>query len=285
VPISQTGLQNIPYGSLASKLNIQNLPATNFPFAADVSFDRILLPPSPNLTSANLMRVDRLETQVPQGSEKIREIDPISGSNRVRNSTCKETKCEYTVLQNIVPGSSNPLNRNLAIQVHQPGRTAWIDGGIGSIGRTLWNLKEPPGVASAFDADYFKLVLEPSPKAGTVAQKLYLAFCATVGTEWNCSSKFIGPIALPTHQVVEKNNKLTLFPMRVDLPTTGAAPSMVTPPRIIPVRQGSTLAPNAIAVTTADPVKAETLAAHQKLFGTNTLASHSILSNISNLVN
>ncbi len=291
VPIAQTGLQNISYGSFASKLDIQGLPTTSFPLAADVSFDKILLPPSANLTSANLMRVDHLETQIPgQGGKKIRGINSISGSNRVRNSTCKETKCDYTVLQNIVPGSSNPLNRNLAIQVHQPGKTAWIDGGIGSVGRTLWNLKEPPGVAPAFDADYFKIVLEqPNAKAGSVAQKLYLAFCATIGTEWNCSSKFIGPIALPMPQVNEKN-KLTLFPMQVDMPNIAAAtsttPAVPSLPTIIPTRQSSssTSAPNGVAATTAvASAPTETSVAYQKLFGTHTLASYSPLSNISNL--
>lgn len=288
VPISQTGLQNISYGSLASKLEIQGLPTDSFPLAADVSFDKILLPPSANFTSANLMRVDHLETQIPgQGGKKIRGINSISGSNRVRNSTCKEEKCDYTVLQNIVPGSSNPLNRNLAIQVHQPGKTAWIDGGIGSIGRTLWNLKEPPGVAPAFDADYFKLVLEqPNAKAGSVEQKLYLAFCATIGTEWNCSSKFIGPIALPMPQVSEKN-KLTLLPMQVDMPnvatSASTAPAVPTLPTIIPTKQGNTLAQNRATAAVA-PTQTETSVAYQKLFGSNTLASYSPLSNISNLI-
>ncbi len=289
VPIAQTGLQNISYGSLASKLDLQGLPTTSFPLAADVSLDKILLPPSANLTSANLMRVDHLETQIPgQGGKKIRGINLISGSNRVRNSTCKEAKCDYTVLQNVVPGSSNPLNRNLAIQVNQPGKTAWIDGGVGSIGRTLWNLKEPPGVAPAFDADYFKLVLEqPNAKAGSVGQKLYLAFCATVGTEWNCSSKFIGPIALPVPQVSEKN-KLTLFPMQVDMPNiaaaTSTAPAVASLPTIIPTKQSSPATPEPTATTAVAPAPTETSVAYQKLFGSNTLASYSPLSNISNSI-
>jgi hypothetical protein len=290
VPISQTGLQSISYGSLASKLEIQGLPANSFPLAADVSFDKILLPPSANFTSANLMRVDHLEIQIPgQSGQKIRGINSISGSNRVRNSTCKEAKCDYTVLQNIVPGSSNPLNRNLAIQVHQPGKTAWIDGGIGSIGRTLWNLKEPPGVAPAFDTDHFKLVLEQAnPKAGTVEQKLYLAFCTNVGTEWNCSSKFIGPITLPMPQVSEQN-KLTLLPMQVDMPNvaipTSAVPAVPTLPTIIPTKQSNEIAPNAsISKVSAISGKTETSIAYRKLFGSNTLASYSPLSNISNLI-
>jgi hypothetical protein len=161
IPIAQTGMHNIPYGDFASKLNIQNLPTSSFPLAADVSFAKILLLPSTNITSANLMKVDHLETEVPgKNGQKITGINLISGSNRVPNSTCKEAQCDYTVLQNIIAGKSNPLNRNLAIQIHKPGQTKWIDGGVGSIGRTLWNFKEPPGVAPAFDSDQMKLVLE-----------------------------------------------------------------------------------------------------------------------------
>jgi hypothetical protein len=297
IPIAQTGMHNIPYGDFASKLNIQNLPTTSFPLAADVSFAKILLLPSSNITSANLMRVDHLETEIPgKNGQKITGINLISGSNRVPNSTCKEPQCDYTVLQNIIAGRSNPLNRNLAIQIHQPGQTKWIDGGVGSIGKTLWNFKEPPGVAPAFDSDQMKLVLERgNAKAGTVEQRLYLAFCSNIAFERNCSSKFIGPIALPLPQVSEKN-KLALFPMKVEMPniaatpstpSTPTAPSVSTLPTIIPTRQGNGVTPNnngantsTVAVTAATT---DTSIAYQKLFGSHTIGSYSPLSNITNL--
>jgi hypothetical protein len=296
IPIAQTGMHNIPYGDFANKLNVQNLPTTSFPLAADVSFAKILLLPSANITSANLMTVDHLETEIPgKNGQKISGINLISGSNRVPNSTCKETHCDYTVLQNMVAGRSNPLNRNLAIQIHQPGQTRWIDGGIGSIGKTLWNFKEPPGVAPAFDSDQMKLVLEQgNAKAGTVEQRLYLAFCANIAFERNCSSKFIGPIALPLPQVSEKN-KLALFPMKVEMPNIGttpatpsipAAPSVSTLPTIIPTRQGNGVTPNNGASTPAVAVAAattDTSIAYQKLFGSHTIGSYSPLSNITNL--
>jgi hypothetical protein len=296
IPIAQTGMHNIPYGDFANKLNVQNLPTTSFPLAADVSFAKILLLPSANITSANLMKVDHLETEIPgKNGQKISGINLISGSNRVPNSTCKETHCDYTVLQNMVAGRSNPLNRNLAIQIHQPGQTRWIDGGIGSIGKTLWNFKEPPGVAPAFDSDQMKLVLEQgNAKAGTVEQRLYLAFCANIAFERNCSSKFIGPIALPLPQVSEKN-KLALFPMKVEMPNIGttpatpsipAAPSVSTLPTIIPTRQGNGVTPNNGASTPAVAVAAattDTSIAYQKLFGSHTIGSYSPLSNITNL--
>ena len=96
IPIAQTGMHNIPYGDFANKLNVQNLPTTSFPLAADVSFAKILLMPSTNITTANLMRVDHLETEVPgKNGQKITGINLISGSNRVPNSTCKETQCDY----------------------------------------------------------------------------------------------------------------------------------------------------------------------------------------------
>jgi hypothetical protein len=289
IPIAQTGMHNIPYGDFASKLNIQNLPTTSFPLAADVSFAKILLLPSTNITSANLMRVDHLETEIPgKNGQKIAGINSISGSNRVPSSTCKEQKCDYTVLQNMVAGRSNPLNRNLAIQIHQPGQTRWIDGGVGSIGKTLWNFKEPPGVAPAFDSDQMKLVLERgNAKAGTVEQRLYLAFCANIAFERNCSSKFIGPIALPLPQVSEKN-KLALFPMKVEMPdiaatagtsSTPAAPSVTTLPTIIPTKQ-SNGASTTVAVA---PATTDTSIAYKKLFGSHTIGSYSPLSNITNL--
>jgi hypothetical protein len=289
-------MHNIPYGDFANKLDIQNSPTTSFPLAADVSFAKILLLPSTNITSANLMKVDHLEAGVPgKNGQKITGINLISGSNRVPNSTCKEAQCDYTVLQNIVAGRSNPLNRNLAIQIHKPGQTKWIDGGIGSIGRTLWNLKEPPGVAPAFDSDQMKLVLERgNAKAGTVEQRLYLAFCANIAFERNCSSKFIGPIALPLPQVSEKN-KLALFPMKVELPdiaATSTTPSTPTDrsgstlPTIIPTRQSNARTPNSSASTSTiavAPATTDTSIAYQKLFGSHTIGSYSPLSNITNL--
>jgi hypothetical protein len=296
IPIAQTGMHNIPYGDFANKLNIQNLPTTSFPLAADVSFAKILLMPSNSLTSANLMRVDHLETEIPgKNGQKITGINLISGSNRVPNSTCKEPQCDYTVLQNIIAGRSNPLNRNLAIQIHQPGQTKWIDGGIGSIGKTLWNFKEPPGVAPAFNSDQMKLVLERgNAKAGTVEQRLYLAFCANIAFERNCSSKFIGPIALPLPQVSEKN-KLALFPMKVEMPdiattpatpSTSAAPSIATLPTIIPTKQGSEATESngaSISTVAVAPATTDTSIAYQKLFGSHTIGSYSPLSNITNL--
>jgi hypothetical protein len=294
MPIAQTGMQNIPYGDLATKLKVQDSPTSNFPLAADISFDKILLPPSTNFTSANLMKVDHLETEIPgQGGKKIRGINSISGSNRSPNTTCKEQKCDYTILQNIVAGSANPLNRNLAIQIHQQGQTTWVDGGIGTIGKTLWNFKEPPGVAPAFDSDRFKLVLEQgNAKTGTVEQKLYLAFCSTIAFEQNCSSKFIGPIPLPFR--VSEKNKLALLPMKVDLPPIAAAPTVPnvptapTLPTMVPTKQSSSSSGspsnNASTVGMA-PVTTDTSKAYQKLFGSNTLASYSPVSNISNLSN
>jgi hypothetical protein len=290
IPIAQTGMHNIPYGDFASKLNIQNLPTTSFPLAADVSFAKILLLPSTNITSANLMKVDHLETEIPgKNGQKITGINLISGSNRVPNSTCKEPQCDYTVLQNIVAGRSNPLNRNLAIQIHKPGQTKWIDGGVGSIGKTLWNFKEPPGVAPAFDSDQMKLVLERgNAKAGTVEQRLYLAFCANIAFERNCSSKFIGPIALPLPQVSEKN-KLALFPMKVEMPdiaatpgnpSTPTTPSVSTLPTIIPTKQSSGASTPTLAVA---PATTDTSIAYQKLFGSHTIGSYSPSSNITNL--
>lgn len=290
IPIAQTGMHNIPYGDFANKLNIQNLPTTSFPLAADVSFAKILLLPSTNITSANLMRVDHLETEIPgKNGQKIAGINSISGSNRVPNSTCKEQKCDYTVLQNMVAGRSNPLNRNLAIQIHQAGQTRWIDGGVGSIGKTLWNFKEPPGVAPAFDSDQMKLVLERgNAKAGTVEQRLYLAFCANIAFERNCSSKFIGPIALPLTQVSEKN-KLALFPMKVKMPdiaatpgtpSTPTVPTIATLPTIIPTRQSNGASASTMLVA---PATTDTSIAYQKLFGSHTIGSYSPLSNITNL--
>ena len=296
IPIAQTGMHNIPYGDFASKLNIQNLPTTSFPLAADVSFAKILLMPSTSLTTANLMKVDHLETEVPgKNGQKITGINLISGSNRVPNSTCKEAQCDYTVLQNMVAGRSNPLNRNLAIQIHKPGQTKWIDGGVGSIGKTLWNFKEPPGVAPAFDSDQMKLVLERgNAKAGTVEQRLYLAFCTNIAFERNCSSKFIGPIALPLPQVSEKN-KLALFPMKVEMPdmagtpsipSTSAAPSLATLPTIIPTKQGNAETVNngvSASTGTMAPSTTDTSIAYKKLFGSHTIGSYSPLSNITNL--
>ncbi|AFY92926.1 hypothetical protein [Chamaesiphon minutus] len=295
IPIAQTGMHNIPYGDFANKLNIQNLPTTSFPLAADVSFAKILLMPSTSLTTANLMKVDHLETEVPgKNGQKITGINLISGSNRVPNSTCKEPHCDYTVLQNMVAGRSNPLNRNLAIQIHKPGQTKWIDGGVGSIGKTLWNFKEPPGVAPAFDSDQMKLVLERgNAKTGTVEQRLYLAFCTNIAFERNCSSKFIGPIALPLPQVSEKN-KLALFPMKVEMPDITATPTTPTPtapaaatlPTIIPTKQsnGATESNGEIAPTVAAaPATTDTSIAYQKLFGSHTIGSYSPLSNITNI--
>lgn len=295
IPIAQTGMHNIPYSDFANKLNIQNLPTTSFPLAADVSFAKILLLSSTNITSANLMKVDHLETEVPgKNGQKITGINLISGSNRVPNSTCKEAQCDYTVLQNIVAGRSNPLNRNLAIQIHKPGQTKWIDGGVGSIGKTLWNFKEPPGVAPAFDSDQMKLVLERgNAKAGTVEQRLYLAFCANIAFERNCSSKFIGPIALPLPQVSEKN-KLALFPMKVEMPdiatpttpSTPKASSVSTLPTIIPTRTSNSQTPNSGVSTStaaAAPATTDTSIAYKKLFGSHTIGSYSPSSNITNL--
>ena len=292
IPIAQTGMHNIPYGDFANKLNVQNLPTTSFPLAADVSFAKILLLPSTNIniTSANLMKVDHLETEIPgKNGQKIAGINLISGSNRVPNSTCKEEKCDYTVLQNMVAGGSNPLNRNLAIQIHQPGQTRWIDGGIGSIGKTLWNFKEPPGVAPAFDSDQMKLVLERgNALSGTVEQRLYLAFCANIAFERNCSSKFIGPIALPLPQVSEKN-KLALFPMKVEMPniaatpltpSTPASPPVATLPTIIPTKQNNGAGTSAVSVI---PATTDTSIAYKKLFGSHTMGSYSPLSSITNL--
>ena len=293
IPIAQTGMHNIPYGDFANKLNIQNLPTTSFPLAADVSFAKILLMPSANITSANLMKVDHLETEIPgKNGQRIAGINLISGSNRVPNSTCNEAKCDYTVLQNMVAGRSNPLNRNLAIQIHQPGQTKWIDGGIGSIGTTLWNFKEPPGVAPAFDSDQMKLVLEQgNAKAGTVEQRLYLAFCNNIAFERNCSSKFIGPIALPLPQVSEKN-KLALFPMKVEMPnmagtpsmpSTPTTPSLATLPTIIPTKQGTFNNGVSASTGTMAPAITDTSIAYKKLFGSHTIGSYSPLSNITNL--
>jgi hypothetical protein len=290
IPIAQTGMHNIPYGDFANKLNVQNLPTTSFPLAADVSFAKLLLMPSPNITSANLMRVDHLETEIPgKNGQKIAGINLISGSNRVQNSTCKEQKCDYTVLQNVVAGRANPLNRNLAIQIHQPGQTQWIDGGVGSIGKTLWNFKEPPGVAPAFDSDQMKLVLERgNAKTGTIEQRLYLAFCVNIAFERNCSSKFMGPIALPLPQVSEKN-KLALFPMKVEMPDTATtpatpsppvAPSVATLPTIVPTKQSSETSASTVTVA---PATTDTSIAYQKLFGSHTIGSYSPLSNITNL--
>ena len=236
------------------------------------------------------MRVDHLETEIPgKNGQKIAGINLISGSNRVPNSTCKEEKCDYTVLQNAVAGRSNPLNRNLAIQIHKPGQTKWIDGGVGSIGKTLWNFKEPPGVAPAFDSDQMKLVLERgNAKAGTVEQRLYLAFCANIAFERNCSSKFIGPIALPLPQVSEKN-KLALFPMKVEMPdiaatpgtpSTPTTPSVSTLPTIIPTKQSSGASTPTVAVA---PATTDTSIAYKKLFGSHTIGSYSPSSNITNL--
>ena len=189
----------------------------------------------------------------------------------------------------MVAGRSNPLNRNLAIQIHQPGQTRWIDGGIGSIGKTLWNFKEPPGVAPAFDSDQMKLVLERgNAKTGTVEQRLYLAFCTNIAFERNCSSKFIGPIALPLPQVSEKN-KLALFPMKVEMPSIAATPvtsstpaasSIATLPTIIPTKQGSGASTSTVSVA---PATTDTSRAYQKLFGSHTIGSYSPLSNITNL--
>jgi hypothetical protein len=295
IPIAQTGMHNIPYGDFANKLNVQNLPTTSFPLAADVSFAKILLLPATNITSANLMKVDHLETEIPsKNGQKIAGINLISGSNRIPNSTCKEQKCDYTVLQNMVAGKSNPLNRNLAIQINKPGQTKWIDGGIGSIGKTLWNFKEPPGVAPAFDSEMMKLVLEQgNAKTGTVEQRLYLAFCTNIAFERNCSSKFIGPIALPLPQVSEKN-KLALFPMRVEMPNIAATPATpsnsafpapATLPTIIPTRQGNGASENGTGASTAGMASAttDTSIAYQKLFGSHTLGSYSPLSSITNL--
>jgi hypothetical protein len=295
IPIAQTGMHNIPYGDFANKLNVQNLPTTSFPLAADVSFAKILLLPATNITSANLMKVDHLETEVPgKNGQKIAGINLISGSNRVPNSTCKDQKCDYTVLQNMVAGKSNPLNRNLAIQINKPGQTKWIDGGIGSIGKTLWNFKEPPGVAPAFDSEMMKLVLEQgNAKTGTVEQRLYLAFCANIAFERNCSSKFIGPIALPLPQVSEKN-KLALFPMKVEMPdiaaipatpATPTAPAPATLPTIIPTKQSNGATEGGAGASTAGMASAttDTSIAYQKLFGSHTIGSYSPLSNITNL--
>jgi hypothetical protein len=287
IPIQQTGIQNIPYATLATKLNINNLPATAFPLLQNLPLSQIIAPNTNlNIASNNLFKVDYLDTLLAgQSGKQIKGINSIAGSNRVPNATCKDATCDYAVLRSYLQGTSadvnNPYNHALAFQINSPG-TTWLDGGIGMIGTTLWNFKEPPGVSPPFASDYMKIVLaNANPRTGTVQQELYLGFCMSIAFEWNCSSKFIGPIAIPWQQVSEAN-KAMLMPLAVTLPAAVqvasspfsaatstnpsnqvAALSSATPPQ----SNGSSPNPNS---------------AYATLFGTNTLEACSPSQNICN---
>jgi hypothetical protein len=293
ISIQQTGIQNIPYATLATKLNINNLPAADFPLLQNLPLSQIIAPnPNLNIGSENLFKVDYLDTLLAgQSGKQIKGINPISGSNRVQNATCKDSTCDYAVLRSYLRGTSadlnNPYNHALAFQINSPG-TTWLDGGIGSIGTTLWNFKEPPGVSPPFASDYMKVVLDnPNPRTGTVQQELYLGFCMSIFFEWNCSSKFIGPITIPWPQVSEAN-KAMLMPLAVTLPATAqarspssSATSAATPPPSLtdPTQQVATALSAPPQARISSPSTDSTYA---MLFGTNTLGACSPAQNMCN---
>jgi hypothetical protein len=287
IPISQTGIQNISYKDLGSKLDLNNDPASNFPLAKQVSLAKLITPDGLNATGVNLFKLDYIDNKVPgQSGNPIKGINPISGSNRVENSTCKEADCDYAVLLSFVASdmSMNPYNHALAFQINKSG-TTWLDGGIGSIGRTLWNFKEPPGVSLPGGSDYLKVVLENGDvKKGTVEQKGYLAFCMQISfffySEWNCSSKFIGPIPLPWEEISEKNQAMML-PLQFKLPA-----ATVTPPTVAAISSSPRI-PNSIAqiqspasVSQSSTPSQSPTPTYNRLFGSNTLASYSPIANI-----
>jgi hypothetical protein len=288
IPISQTGLENIPYSEIANNLNIRDLPASDFPLAKDVTFDKVFNLTNTNINGTNLMKVDHLETKIPgKGGSKIRGINSVSGSNRVPNSTCKDAVCDYAVMRSFLLGTSadklNPFNNNLSTQINKPG-TTWLDGGIGTFGRTLWNFKEPPGLEPPFSSEYMKVVLEDgNARAGTVQQKAYFAFCVTIAFELNCSSKFIGPLPIPWPQVSEKN-KAMLFPMvinaQVPVTTPGATPALTAARNGAFTNQPFTS--SASQPFTSLSSLGSSPQAYSSLFGPNTLNSYSPVSNISN---
>jgi hypothetical protein len=295
IPIQQTGIQNIPYATLATKLNINNLPASDFPLLQNLPLSEIIAPNTNlNIGGNNLFKVDYLDTLLAgQDGKPIKGINSISGSNRVPNATCKDQTCDYAVLRSYLQGTSadvaNPYNHALAFQINSPG-TTWLDGGIGAIGTTIWNFKEPPGVSPPFNSDYMKIVLDnANPRTGTVQQEAYLAFCMNIAFEWNCSSKFIGPITIPWQQVSEAN-KAMLTPLAVTLPTAAVASSPVqTTPNAItpasttpatPTNQGTT----ALSATPPQPnlSSPSSDATYANLFGTNTLGACSPAQNMCN---
>jgi hypothetical protein len=283
IPISQTGIQDISYKELGSKLNINNSPAEQFPLAKKVSLAKLITPNGINATGVNLFKLDYIDNKVPgQSGNPIKGINPISGSNRVENSTCKEANCDYAVLLSFIAPSmtQNPYNHALAFQINKSG-TTWLDGGIGSIGRTLWNFKEPPGVALPAASDYLKVVLENGDvKKGTVEQKGYLAFCMQISfffySEWNCSSKFIGPIPLPWEPISEKNQAMML-PLQFKIPQAAITPpavaAAITPPVIPGVSTNQSQTPSQFPSQSPTPT-------YNRLFGSNTLASYSPTANI-----
>jgi hypothetical protein len=288
IPISQTGIQNISYKDLGSKLDLNNAPASNFPLAKQVSLAKLITPDGLNATGVNLFKLDYIDNKIPgQSGNPIKGLNSIVGSNRVENSTCKEADCDYAVLLSFVAPDmkENPYNHALAFQINKSG-TTWLDGGIGSIGRTLWNFKEPPGgkLLGSF-SDYGKLVLENGDaKKGTVEQKLYLAFCMQITfpfySEWNCSSKFIGPIPLPWEEISEKSQAM-MFPFEVKLPAAAVTPPAVaaisSPPKI-PSSIAQIQSP-ASASQSSSPNQSPT-PTYNRLFGSNTLASYSPIANI-----
>jgi hypothetical protein len=286
IPIQQTGLQDIPYADLAKKLNINNLPASAFPLIQNLPLAKIIAPNiNFQINGVNLFKVDYLDTKLPgQGGNPILGINSISGSNRVQNSTCKDETCDYAVLRSFLLGTSadtaNPYNNALSFQINSPG-TTWLDGGIGTIGRTFWNFKEPPGVSPPFSADYMKIVLaNADPQAGTVQQEMYFGFCMSIFFEWNCSSKFIGPIPLPWVPVSEANAAM-LMPLAISVPT-----SVIAPPNIVAVVPSSVRS-SVVPAIAADPPSANSTSpkmrqTYANLFGTNTLKSYSPAQNLAN---
>jgi hypothetical protein len=285
IPIQQTGLQDIPYADIAKNLNINNLPASDFPLIQNLPLAKLIAPNiNFQINGVNLFKVDYLDTQLPgQNGNPILGINPISGSNRVQNSTCKDKTCDYAVLRSFILGTSadaaNPYNNSLSFQINSPG-TTWLDGGIGTIGRTFWNFKEPPGVAPPFSADYLKIVLDHAdPQAGTVQQSMYFGFCMSILFEWNCSSKFIGPIPLPWVSVSEANRAM-LMPLSVSVSASAIVPPVTASAPLIP--------PSPAAVTIASvPTSAGSTPSnlgrtYANLFGKNTLKSYSPAQNLSN---
>lgn len=289
IPISQTGIQNISYKDLAGKLDLNSAPASKFPLAKQVSLAKLIAPNGVGATGTNLFKLDYIDNKIPgQSGNPIKGINPISGSNRVENSTCKDADCDYAVLLSFIAPDmkENPYNHALAFQINKSG-TTWLDGGIGSIGRTLWNFKEPPGVALPTSSDYLKVVLENGDaRKGTVEQKAYLAFCMQINvlfySEWNCSSKFIGPIPLPWQEISEKNQAM-LLPLQFKLPDAALTPPVLAanPLTSIPSLAQSSPSRNQSPTPSQTPTSTQSpTPTYNRLFGSNTLASYSPIANI-----
>jgi hypothetical protein len=297
IPMSQAGFDKISQAELAAKLPADVTVGELF-LAPDITFDKVLIPEGATIEAANVMKFDIAETGIAaKGGAAIKGINSISGSNRVPNSQCineQNVACDYAIVRSQFLGKAsdkNIYNNNLAIQVNSPG-TKWLDGGIGSLGTTIWNFKEPVGVSAPFSEDFLKVVLEGiDAKTGKVQHKAYMAFCVDIMIapfvmEKNCSSKFIGPLPLPWPTATEKGNSM-MFPMKFTAPTVTNGSSAVPDfssisPTSLPSLPSVT-SPSAPAIQGVTGTNTPGL--YEGLFGSNTRGARSLVQNIINPAN